>query len=286
MKYLNFLKLSGLFLMILLVGCEPLEEVTSNIIIDAIDNTLQPTPTQQPIVNGDDTISIASFNIQILGKTKVSKAIVEEYLPQIIRQYDIVAIQELRDVSDETINTLKRWLPEYQFVVSERLGRSTSKEQYIIAYREGKVLSTGIYDDVNDIFEREPQITYMSIQGKDFTIINNHIKPDAAEQEIRDLDYVIDYALTIDPDFILVGDLNADCGYYNEDLNYLKEYNWAIGNELDTNVAASECTYDRIILNMNYVNSGVDDYGFTFGLTPQQQSVISDHRPVWVTLDG
>ena len=233
-----------------------------------------------------DTFKLASFNIQILGKSKVSKSLVEEVIPKIIGKYDVIAIQELRDSSEETINTLKQWLPEYNFVVSERLGRSVSKEQYIVAYKRGKEINSAIFPDNKDVFEREPQITYLEVGNLTFSFINVHIKPEDAENEIKALEQVITYAIekNKDPDFVLVGDFNSDCSYYNEDLNYLKEYNWVIDNKQDTTLGKESCTYDRIITNLKSNNFGVDNFKQEFSLSDNDAETISDHYPVWVEL--
>ena len=54
-----------------------------------------------------DTIKIASFNIQIFGKTKASKQEVMDILAQFILEFDIVAIQEIREASGAAIIALK-----------------------------------------------------------------------------------------------------------------------------------------------------------------------------------
>ena len=54
-----------------------------------------------------DIIKIASFNIQIFGKTKASKQEVMDILAQFILEFDIVAIQEIREASGAAIIALK-----------------------------------------------------------------------------------------------------------------------------------------------------------------------------------
>ncbi|MDA3788831.1 MAG: hypothetical protein PF503_10105 [Desulfobacula sp.] len=51
----------------------------------------------------DNTIKIASFNIQVFGRSKASKPEVMEVLSSIISQFDIVAIQGIRDKSGTAI---------------------------------------------------------------------------------------------------------------------------------------------------------------------------------------
>ncbi|MCA9259867.1 MAG: endonuclease/exonuclease/phosphatase family protein, partial [Planctomycetales bacterium] len=49
---------------------------------------------------GGPTIRIASFNIQTFGKTKAANAPVMATLAEIVRQFDVVAIQEIRTQDD------------------------------------------------------------------------------------------------------------------------------------------------------------------------------------------
>lgn len=223
-------------------------------------------------------ISIASFNIQTLGTAKMEKDAAREYLPYIISGFDMIAIQELRDKSGEAIEELHEMLPEYDMALSPRLGRTSSKEQYVFLYRTGEILRTDVYPDPLDKFEREPYIIHMNVSGEDLCLIVVHIKPDDAGDEIKSLQDVIDYSKKFDDDFILVGDMNADCRYYDESLPYLREYNWAITDTMDTTVASNSCTYDRIITNMFSCKGSV------YELNMPEAHVISDHHPVWVAL--
>ena len=71
----------------------------------ALDDVPQDKPQDVPT---PDTIKIASFNIQIFGQSKSSKQEVMDILVQIIRDFDIVAIQEIRDAAGTSIITLKK----------------------------------------------------------------------------------------------------------------------------------------------------------------------------------
>ena len=57
-----------------------------------------------------------------------------DVLADIIRTYDAIAIQEIRDASQTALPALVDLVntdgSQYSYVVSERLGRTTSKEQY------------------------------------------------------------------------------------------------------------------------------------------------------------
>lgn len=136
-----------------------------------------------------DTIKIASFNIQIFGQTKASKQEVMDILAQIIREFDIVAIQEIRDISGTAIIALKDEVNAdgraYDVLVGPRVGRTSSKEQYAYMYdtRTIEALSNSYtYDDVSDLFEREPFVAQFRVKSAkfEFVLINIHTKPDDA----------------------------------------------------------------------------------------------------------
>ena len=55
-------------------------------------------------------------------------------------------------------------VPAYNISISERLGRTASKEQYAFLYRTARVeiLSTHQFDDsAEDIFQREPYTVFL-----------------------------------------------------------------------------------------------------------------------------
>ena len=82
-----------------------------------------------PVVNGD-TIRIASFNIQVFGRSKLEKRDVMETLAKIVRRFDIVAVQEIRSVHSDIIPRFVAMINEhgrrYEYAVGPRLGRTSS----------------------------------------------------------------------------------------------------------------------------------------------------------------
>lgn len=65
------------------------------------------SPSDSPPEPSSHEITTASFNLQVFGQTKASKPEVMEILANIIRQYDIVAIQEIRDAAETAILVLR-----------------------------------------------------------------------------------------------------------------------------------------------------------------------------------
>jgi endonuclease/exonuclease/phosphatase family metal-dependent hydrolase len=107
-------------------------------------------------------------------------------------------------------------------------------------------------------------------------VYNIHAKPDDVEQELSHLEQMI----SNEGNLMVLGDLNADCNYYNPEDKGFDGWEWVITDEEDTTSSATDCAYDRIILNADayqeYVSHGV----FKEGITKE----ISDHYLVWVEL--
>ena len=253
----------------------------------------------QSTLAASNQISIASFNIQVFGKTKANKRDVLKKIAKIMRNYDVIAVQEIRDGTSEAVTKLKAALnaesKEYKYVIGTRVGRTSSKEQYAVFFRSRKIeyLSNYTYDDQDDEFQREPLIVQLKVRNKKFgfALAVIHTEPDHATEEIIALDKVVKDAQKKlnEKDIIVLGDFNADCNYYNENSSNAftsSDYTWLITNDKDTNVADTSCAYDRIVITgsvkEDYANkSGVYRYENALGLNRSQVKAISDHYPVY-----
>ena len=259
---------------------------------------------QDGVTEEPTTIKVAAFNVQVFGRTKREKADVMAILVNITRQFDLVLIQEIRDSSETTAPLFLEMIneaegPDYAYVRSPRLGRTSSKEAYAYFYNTETVNHTEgsdrVYDDADDVFEREPYIASFSSGGFDFTLVGIHTKPDDADNEIGNLTVVVASVLAGDPDeadVIVLGDLNADGSYFDEGgtSNPLQasEYNWAIADDMDT-MTKTDWTYDRIILleathGHEYVDGSAGVYVFDQILGISDEELVwdvSDHYPVY-----
>ena len=267
-----------------------------------------PTPSASPSSDGNQSeeewaLRIGAFNIQVFGTTKASKPEVMGLLGKIVRTYDVVAIQEIRDASQTAlpalVDTVNSNGSQYAYVVSERLGRTTSKEQYAYIYNTQTVELTDTphtYPEPNetDPFHREPYIASFKALGGNFdvTLMVIHTDPDEATEEINALDAVVEYAQSVyadEQDFIVMGDLNADCSYFDEDSNSTlssTDYYWCVNNSLDTTTKTTDCTYDRIIITNEAVSDFTGDAGVLrfdteYSLTTDETTAVSDHYPVY-----
>ena len=249
------------------------------------------------VAQSGESIRIATFNIQVFGVKKAESEKTMRTLAKIIRKYDIVAVQEIKNkagtVPFKFLTYINKDGAAYDFLLSKRTGRKTSsKEQYAYYFNTAtiEVLDKGgLYDDsLSDHFERDPFVSrFRTFKGNfTFVLLSIHTPPKSAVSEIAALEYVIEWARGRYPqedDFIVLGDFNAGCEYASEqELRALSfsnsPYNWIIPHSADTNVANSRCAYDRIV-----ITSGTnEDYNKKWGVDRAfTEKKISDHWPVW-----
>ena len=256
---------------------------------DSITGNVVKTPSDTDPYPSKDVkaLTIATWNLQIFGVTKAAnEELLQDYV-SILDDFDIVFVQEIRDKSESAFQTLCARLPDYTCAVSARAGRSASKEQYGVLYRDVS-LETGksiklikLQDstpDQQDRWERPPLAATFAVDGYVFTAYTIHIKPAAVQQELAALE-----ALVPDKGNILIlGDFNADCSYYNaQQEQEFDTWHWIIRDTADTTVAQSSCTYDRILLN----DDALEEYGKKGIVTAGITEVHSDHYLIWVGLE-
>lgn len=242
--------------------------------------------------NGQSNLKIGAFNVQIFGQAFMENPDRVFYLREIIKRYDIILIQEIRDASGEAILQLLAPLTDYSLNISERLGRTSSKEQYAFIYKKNKISISSClqYNDPNDAFEREPY-TCQFLDAKTqrrFNLMALHTKPDDAKNELIEAELVYNLMnQSLDHFTILMGDLNADCSYLSDsDFNDLifSLYHWLIPKNADTTTSASDCAYDNFVLDSSLINSisnpSVFDFKSHFGISEDLTLDISDHYPI------
>lgn len=238
-------------------------------------------------------------------------------LIEIILRYDLILIHEIRDSSEQSLNDLVTQLNTrataigdpsggFKSVVSARLGRTDSKEQYGILYRDKQLRVTGQYQfpEESGIFERPPFVVRFespSTEIGDFAILALHTKPSQTAEEIGNITMVYDIirAQWNLQDVLVAGDLNADCTYLSDkDEARVSLFNdprfmWLISDDVDTTTGDSECSYDRFIAAGVKLQNAIVPYSAQvlkfdeiYQLSEELTLKISDHYPIEVKLAG
>ncbi|MBC88568.1 MAG: hypothetical protein CMB12_04745 [Euryarchaeota archaeon] len=251
----------------------------------------------------EDTIRLATFNIRTFGVTKMGKAEVVTELVEIFDRYDMVAVQEIKDINQEVpyrfLDELRNGSSdEWEMLLSERSGQQEDdiggQEQYAVYYRNSSVRplndSKLHNDSMLDEFYREPFLTEFSVLTKDgeisnlsFLMISIHTSPGVAVDELHSLSNLT-MELPESDRLVILGDMNADCNYAS--LNELDDltirnsnFTWVVPDDADTTFSSTRCAYDRIILDEQISSSYTGWWGIDRDMS---SSNVSDHFPVWV----
>lgn len=247
-----------------------------------------------------DRILIASYNIQVFGTSKLAKPDAMGVIVDVIRQFDLVAIQEVRAKEDHILPSLIAALNadghQYNYLIGPRLGRTVSTEQYAYVYDTTRIehdpSSVGTIQDQADLLHREPFVARFRARTSDpqrgftFWLVNTHTDPDEVPQEVAALAQVFQVMQTARPDeddVILLGDLNADESQLGP-LAMIPGIHWVVRG-VTTNTRYTKA-YDNILFQAaataEYTGRwGVVDVPRLFQLNQEGALRVSDHLPVW-----
>jgi endonuclease/exonuclease/phosphatase family metal-dependent hydrolase len=250
-----------------------------------------------------ETIRVATWNIQVFGEDKLNDPAAMNIIVQVLRQFDVIAIQEVRAVSQEVVPELVRQLNaggqhHYDYVLGPRLGRTASKEQYAFVFDMAsiEVDRAQLYtiDDKDDLLHREPLVGWFRARlapeqsqlAFTFSLINVHTDPDEVDRELDAMDNVL-FAVQGDrrheDDNLLLGDFNVNDRNLGE-LGRVNGLSWIVTNT-PTNIRHS-AQYDNIFFLRAATpeftgRGGVYDFLREFNINTDQAKKVSDHLPVW-----
>ena len=272
-------------------------------VVDERTEPMQDNETEP--LNRSQVARVATFNIKVFGKTKIAKPEVVAELVTIFERYDLVAVQEIKDIDEQVPYQFLDELNnnssiDWKMVLSLRSGLQeddqNSQEQYAYYYRSDVFISldngTLYNDSAKDSFQREPLVSQFELidlkgnsTGLDFTLINIHTKPTEAVSEMEALQDVLNWSSDVfaENDRIILGDFNADCSYASyQDLISLSistaNHTWIIPDDADTTVSDSRCAYDRVVTTGDLDERLTGAWGVDMEIS---SSNVSDHRPVW-----
>jgi deoxyribonuclease-1-like protein len=268
---------------------------------DPADAASQATvPISAPVNSSQASIRIASFNIQVFGRSKLDKPAVMQTITHIVRQFDVIAIQEIRsrddDILPQFVEMLNAGGRHYDFVIGPRLGRSVSKEQYAFVFDQQtiEVDRNQLYtiNDPSDALHREPFVGWFraraapSDQAFTFSLINIHTDPDEVQEEVNVLDDVF-AAVRNDgrqeDDAILLGDLNADDKHLGQ-LGRMANFFPVISGVATTVTGKKQydnLIFDRLATTEFTGRAGVLDFLREYNLSADAAKEVSDHLPIW-----
>ena len=301
--------------------------LSGNWTFSSLDNSDPSLVRPEPVSLGErserpaDRIRIATFNIEVFGEkkstTRESKAGIDvlQKLAQIIANFDLVAIQEVRGSDGHALQRLLALLnasgATYDGQMSELIGLdgNNHREAYAFVWDLNRIEivpdRSYVVRDPGKRMHREPMVATFQTRPPTgstrepfrFTVINVHTDPDEVdpnnpESEINVLADVFhrvrdyEYERYGEEDFILLGDLNAEPAQLGQ-LAAMGLY--TIAGDIKTNINRTK-TNDHILIDRNVTTEyselmGVIDFQQDLRLTEQQANEVSDHLPLWAEFD-
>jgi deoxyribonuclease-1-like protein len=271
-----------------------------NVSLPAIFGSAKAPP---PPPRGNNTIRVASFNIRVFGEAKLADRDSMQTIVAIIKNFDVVAIEEVRSAAQDIMPQLIDLLNadgkyHYDYAIGPRLGRSASKEQYAFVFDTATIETdrSQLYtvDDPDDLLHREPLVGWFRARGPSpeqaftFSLAAVHTDPDEVNPELDVLADVF-FKVRDDPhrredDVIMVGDFNANWQHLRK-LGDIKGVVEVVTGNLPTNTRGN-AQYDNILFQHQATTEftgrgGVFDFAREYRLTTEQAERVSDHLPVW-----
>ncbi len=178
--------------------------------------------------SADDNFRLLTWNIRNLNGKKEDRAI--EYIKEVCKNFDIIAIQEVKDDLDGLEKLQKALGTNYRFLFSDAAGNS---ERLAFVYDSTKVQFTGLAAEVvmspgsgketvtpELEFDRTPYMASFRVNGCNFIIVTVHIyygSGSAVKYRLQEIKNIAKYLKksssdtdALDSDYIACGDFNIE----------------------------------------------------------------------------
>ncbi len=272
----------------------------------------------------DETLNIATWNIREFGKKARSEAAIH-YIAEIIGQFDLVGVVELRDNLGDLGRVLPILGPYWRTVYSDMIpDAGGNRERIAYIYDKRAVVFNGLAAEANaprvkrgleylpeTEFWRSPYVASFRGGNFDFVVLTAHIRwGDSLEERRKELEMLADWIegrrrdkYNEDNDIIVMGDFNIpsrnDALFKAITKNGLQIPKALLGMEHGSNLEKDK-RYDQIlhypVFPESFTNAGgvldfyVDENGikdlFPGGMTKTEFTFqMSDHLPLWMQIN-
>ncbi|NXD30361.1 DNSL2 protein, partial [Spelaeornis formosus] len=251
-------------------------------------------------------LRIGAFNIQAFGDTKMSNREVAEIIIKVLRRYDAVLVQEVRDSDLSAVSQLMEQLNRYKkFSFGKKTRSNVLGQGGGTENNTGNNLVKGMGMQVVQIPSESCKLMRAHRMERNYSsgkLCLQSPTGQAPHDAVAEIDALYDVYLAIinkwgTDNMMFLGDFNADCSYVQPSdwssirLRSSDVFKWLIPDSTDTTVGKSDCAYDRIVvcgnkLKRSIVSSSAGIYNFqrAFQLDQEEALAVSDHYPVEVKL--
>ncbi len=279
------------------------------------------TASNLPSSKLDETLNIATWNIREFGKKRRSEAAIH-YIAEILGQFDVISIVELRDDLTDLGKVLKILGPYWRAVYSDMIpDAGGNRERVAFVYDKRAATFNGLAAEANPprvkegseyltkiSWWRSPYMASFRSGSFDFVMFAVHIRwGDTTEARRRELETIAEWLdekrnekTAEDKDMVVIGDFNIESrtdklfkAITSKGLVLPKAL---AKSDFGTNLAKDK-RYDQILHYPIYADSFTDKGGvldfYTGGIEPLFPGMdkdkftyqLSDHLPLWMQID-
>lgn len=258
------------------------------------------SPALPPVPEGKTTLRIATFHINPLDEKKMAQPRVLARLVDLIRRFDIVAVQHVlapnRNLLIRLLNELNAGGRYYTFAIGPAEALSPSAPSSVFLFDRATVeidpSTITLIEDPGNRIRHSPLVAAFRARGADptqaftFTLVNVHTSPDNVAAELELIDDIYETVRNDgrnEDDIIVLGDIGAST--YHFDLwRRTLHITRAVANAPST--TRGTALLDNILFDdratVEYTGrSQVLDVMRELDLSVQEAAEISDHLPVW-----
>lgn len=251
----------------------------------------------------NNLIQVATFNAGPLDEMKLSSAAIVDHLANTIRNFDVVALQNIQVRDPGKLNLILKRLNSrgrhYEYVVSP--GQASIGGAFNAFLFDGASVEVDLdqvfsLNDPKGRFPTRPLSALFRVRGpkKDqaftFVAINVYVNPAEREAELDFLPDVWDEVKENYPkedDLLLCASLQASPPNLGA-VGNIPGITYAVENR--SNLVQGNALTDNILFDrhatIEYVGeSGVYDLGRRLRLKPEQTAKVTRHLPVWATFN-
>ena len=259
----------------------------------------QNVPWRRPAEN---VIRIGSFNADQFDESKMKDPLIAAMVLDIIRQFDVIALQEV-DTRDpfamkRFVNDLNETGRQFDVVSGTRQHPDGAQHQSAILYDASTIeLDRGQFYHINDpdnVIARDPLVAWFRTRAEGnaftFSLVNVHLDAQSTEQEVLQVSQIFRAVRNdgrMEDDVILAGDFGVSAAVLNEVAlsNGLQAINGDASTSTRSTAQLDNFMLDPLATSEFTGETGVLDFMKVYNLTLAQALNISDHLPVWADFE-
>ncbi|MBR9702697.1 hypothetical protein GOV10_01550 [Candidatus Woesearchaeota archaeon] len=199
------------------------------------------------IVQESKNLKVASWDLELYGPEKTNNVHIIEEIVKVIKGYDVIIIQGIRDPSQTAFENICAKLPAYQCYTSTFRGGSENY-QYGVIYKDVIIGFDNLKQAESVKFTNAPLLIKIKKEEYLLTVYTFEAKNTRVRDELKALEGIVDIN---GGNTAVIGNMYADCEYYQGEFKDFDKWNWIISDHEDTLTAPQSCAYDRIFLNQD-----------------------------------